>query len=91
MACSYSSVCTAVQGHDRGDAIGPNEVEVQELRRALPLLLLRRRNGRAHDGAGHGHLAGLEGQHRDRLQGGTGSRPRQPAHQHSQGRRRGVS
>jgi hypothetical protein len=80
----------AVQGHDRRHAHGPEEVEVPNLRRALPLLLLRRRHRRADDGAGDGHLAGVQGQDGDRIPGGAGTGPCQPAHQHSQRRRRGV-
>jgi hypothetical protein len=61
----------AVQGHDRGYAHGPQEVAVPDLRRALPLLLLRRRHRRADGRAGDGHLPGVQGQDRGCLPGGA--------------------
>jgi hypothetical protein len=66
----------AVQRHGPRNEAGPVEVEVHDLRRALPLLLLRRRHRRPHDGACHGHRSRLQGLDRERVQCCSGSRHR---------------
>ena len=81
----------AVPGHDRRHAHGPGQTPVPDLRRAVRVLLRRRRHGRADVHAGHGlRRRRCEGD-LDKVYKAALSAPRQPAHASASGRRRAAT